>query len=57
MRGFDDFVALQLDVIEQITPQRLDTVRLQEGTLVLDLRDPSTKSLVWRGIARAAGHL
>ncbi len=23
-----------------------------EGTLVLDLRDPSTKSLVWRGIAR-----
>jgi len=23
-----------------------------EGTLVIDLRDPSTRSLVWRGIAR-----
>ncbi len=23
-----------------------------EGTLVIDLRDPSTHSLVWRGIAR-----
>jgi len=23
-----------------------------EGTLVVDLRDPSTRSLVWRGIAR-----
>jgi hypothetical protein len=22
-----------------------------EGTLVIDLRDPSTRSLVWRGIA------
>jgi hypothetical protein len=23
-----------------------------EGTLVIDLRDPNTRSLVWRGIAR-----
>jgi len=23
-----------------------------EGTLVIDLRDPTTRSLVWRGIAR-----
>ena len=23
-----------------------------EGTLVIDLRDPSTRSLVWRAIAR-----
>jgi hypothetical protein len=27
-------------------------VPFTEGTLVLDLRDPSTKSLVWRAIAR-----
>ena len=27
-------------------------VPFTEGTLVIDLRDPSTRSLVWRGIAR-----
>ena len=26
-------------------------VHYTEGTLVIDLRDPTTKSLVWRGIA------
>ena len=26
--------------------------RFTEGTLVLDFRDPSTRSLVWRAIAR-----
>lgn len=31
---------------------RVARVPYTEGTLVLDLRDPSTKSLVWRGIAR-----
>jgi hypothetical protein len=31
---------------------RVVRVPYTEGTLVLDLRDPSTKSLVWRGIAR-----
>jgi hypothetical protein len=31
---------------------RVVRVPSTEGTLVLDLRDPSTKSLVWRGIAR-----
>jgi hypothetical protein len=27
-------------------------VPFTEGTLVLDLRDPATRSLVWRAIAR-----
>ena len=27
-------------------------VPFTEGTLVIDLRDPSTRSLVWRAIAR-----
>lgn len=31
---------------------RVVRVPYTEGTLVLDLRDPSTRSLVWRGIAR-----
>ena len=31
---------------------RIVRVPFTEGTLVLDLRDPSTKSLVWRAIAR-----
>ncbi len=31
---------------------RIVRVPYAEGTLVLDLRDPSTRSLVWRGIAR-----
>lgn len=31
---------------------RIVRVPYTEGTLVIDLRDPSTKSLVWRGIAR-----
>jgi len=31
---------------------RVVRVPYTEGTLVLDLRDPSTKSLVWRAIAR-----
>jgi hypothetical protein len=31
---------------------RVVRVPYTEGTLVLDLRDPSTQSLVWRGIAR-----
>jgi len=31
---------------------RVVRVPYTEGTLVLDFRDPSTKSLVWRGIAR-----
>jgi hypothetical protein len=30
---------------------RIVRVPFSEGTLVLDLRDPSTRSLVWRGIA------
>jgi hypothetical protein len=30
---------------------RVVTVPYTEGTLVIDLRDPSTRSLVWRGIA------
>jgi hypothetical protein len=30
---------------------RIVRVPYAEGTLVIDLRDPSTKSLVWRGIA------
>ena|SRR5579872_1072021 len=32
---------------------RIVAVPYTEGTLVVDLRDPSTKSLVWRSIARA----
>ena len=31
---------------------RVVRVPYTEGTLVLDLRDPTTRSLVWRGIAR-----
>ncbi len=31
---------------------RVVRVPFTEGTLVIDLRDPSTKSLVWRAIAR-----
>ncbi len=31
---------------------RVVRVPYTEGTLVLDLRDPATRSLVWRGIAR-----
>ena len=31
---------------------RVVRVPYSEGTLVIDLRDPSTRSLVWRGIAR-----
>ncbi|HYL79143.1 MAG TPA: DUF4136 domain-containing protein [Bryobacteraceae bacterium] len=31
---------------------RIVRVPFTEGTLVIDLRDPSTKSLVWRAIAR-----
>jgi len=31
---------------------RIVRVPFTEGTLVLDLRDPSTRSLVWRAIAR-----
>jgi len=31
---------------------RVVRVPYTEGTLVIDLRDPSTKSLVWRGLAR-----
>lgn len=31
---------------------RVVKVPYAEGTLVIDLRDPSTRSLVWRGIAR-----
>jgi hypothetical protein len=31
---------------------RVVRVPFTEGTLVIDLRDPSTRSLVWRGIAR-----
>ena len=31
---------------------RVVRVPFTEGTLVLDLRDPNTQSLVWRGIAR-----
>ena len=31
---------------------RVVRVPYTEGTLVIDLRDPSAKSLVWRGIAR-----
>ncbi len=31
---------------------RVVRVPYAEGTLVIDLRDPSTKSLVWRGISR-----
>lgn len=30
---------------------RVERVPYSEGTLVIDLRDPSTRSLVWRGIA------
>ena len=30
---------------------RVVRVPYTEGTLVIDLRDPSTRSLVWRGIA------
>ena len=32
--------------------RRVVRVPYAEGTLVIDLRDPKTKSLVWRGIAR-----
>jgi len=32
--------------------RRVVRVPYTEGTLVIDLRDPSTKSLVWRAIAR-----
>ena len=32
---------------------RVVRVPYTEGTLVIDLRDPSTRSLVWRSIARA----
>jgi Domain of unknown function (DUF4136) len=32
---------------------RVVRVPYTEGTLVIDLRDPATRSLVWRGIARA----
>ena len=31
---------------------RIVRVPFTEGTLVIDLRDPSTRSLVWRAIAR-----
>jgi hypothetical protein len=31
---------------------RVVRVPYAEGTLVIDLRDPSTRSLVWRSIAR-----
>jgi hypothetical protein len=31
---------------------RIVRVPYAEGTLVIDLRDPTTRSLVWRGIAR-----
>jgi hypothetical protein len=31
---------------------RVVRVPYTEGTLVIDLRDPSTRSLVWRGVAR-----
>jgi hypothetical protein len=31
---------------------RIVRVPYTEGTLVIDLRDPGTRSLVWRGIAR-----
>lgn len=31
---------------------RVVRVPYTEGTLVIDLRDPSTRSLVWRAIAR-----
>jgi uncharacterized protein DUF4136 len=31
---------------------RIVRVPYAEGTLVIDLRDPATRSLVWRGIAR-----
>jgi len=31
---------------------RFVRVPFTEGTLVIDLRDPSTRSLVWRAIAR-----
>lgn len=31
---------------------RVVRVPYTEGTLVIDLRDPDTKSLVWRGISR-----
>ena len=31
---------------------RVVRVPYAEGTMVIDLRDPSTRSLVWRGIAR-----
>ena len=31
---------------------RVGRVRFTEGTVVIDLRDTSTKSLVWRAIAR-----
>jgi hypothetical protein len=30
---------------------RVARVPYSEGTLVIDLRDPTTRSLVWRGIA------
>ena len=33
---------------------RIVAVPYTEGTLVIDLRDPTTKSLVWRSIARAS---
>lgn len=31
---------------------RVVRVPFTEGTLVIDLRDPGTRGLVWRGIAR-----
>jgi len=31
---------------------RVERVPFTDGTLVIDLRDPGTRSLVWRGIAR-----
>src|SRR5258706_1532887 len=35
---------------------RVVRVPYTEGTLVIDLRDPSTRSLVWRGIATEEKH-
>lgn len=35
---------------------RVVRVPYTEGTLVIDLRDPTTRSLVWRGISREENH-
>jgi len=35
----------------RLSATRVVRVPYTEGTLVVDLRDPSTRSLVWRGIA------